>query len=285
MSFEQQLIKARLGKYAARIVAMGRPAIRISTKATEDAEIPLGASKMGGRPDMPPGVAWPMRFGQQLGFLGQINLADVRDFVPNNPLPNSGRLLFFYDVVDMPFGDDPGDENGWKVLYITEPADRLRRTPGEKEDDGDSDCFNACQVTFAREMSYPSAGSAELSTLGLSDVQEEKLFDLGRNEDETPGDNPVHRMLGHARFIQGDTRRDCSLLYHRIFEKDMKYLSEEDLEPFLSDLDQWDLLLQLESDNEMCTCWYDCGTLYFWIHRNDLLAARFDRVRMFLQCY
>ncbi len=45
----------------ARLLAQARPALVLATAAADEAAIPLGASKIGGRPDLPPGMAWPTR--------------------------------------------------------------------------------------------------------------------------------------------------------------------------------------------------------------------------------
>ena len=46
----------------------------------------------------------------------------------------------------------------------------------------------------------------------------------------------------------------------------------------------WMLLLQVDTDDKAGWMWGDCGTLYYWIRRPDLLAGRFDRVWMIFQC-
>jgi hypothetical protein len=43
------------------LVSQARPAVLLLTSAAEEDEIPLGASKIGGRPDLPKGAGWPTR--------------------------------------------------------------------------------------------------------------------------------------------------------------------------------------------------------------------------------
>src|SRR5262245_27455074 len=43
------------------------------------AGLPLGASRFGGVPDLPPGAAWPDREGVPMEFIAQIRLADLSD--------------------------------------------------------------------------------------------------------------------------------------------------------------------------------------------------------------
>jgi uncharacterized protein YwqG len=44
-----------------RLAAQARPAVLLVTSETDEDELPLGASKIGGRPDLPSGMAWPVR--------------------------------------------------------------------------------------------------------------------------------------------------------------------------------------------------------------------------------
>lgn len=75
-------------------------------------EAPLGASRIGGGPDLPP-LAWPSNGrGMRHPFLMQINLADITALGgPTKPLPEDGLLSFFVhddallvDVVYTPPG-------------------------------------------------------------------------------------------------------------------------------------------------------------------------------------
>ncbi|MGO4872211.1 MAG: DUF1963 domain-containing protein [Roseiarcus sp.] len=45
----------------ARLAARARPAVLLTTAPADEGEIPLGASKLGGAPDLPRGTAWPER--------------------------------------------------------------------------------------------------------------------------------------------------------------------------------------------------------------------------------
>lgn len=45
----------------ARLLSQARPALLLATIAADEGAIAPGASKIGGRPDLPPGMAWPTR--------------------------------------------------------------------------------------------------------------------------------------------------------------------------------------------------------------------------------
>ncbi len=54
--------------------------------------------------------------------------------------------------------------------------------------------------------------------------------------------------------------------------------------PLARGVDEWLLLLQLDSDDNAGTMWGDAGMLYFWIRKADLAASRFERTWMTWQC-
>src|SRR5437870_1820334 len=58
----------------AKILAVTRPTINVDSVKASEKSIPVGASKLGGGPDLPPGTSWPAIDGNPLSFLGQFNL-------------------------------------------------------------------------------------------------------------------------------------------------------------------------------------------------------------------
>src|SRR6185295_2063256 len=59
-----------------------RYSIRLHTALASDDEVALGATKIGGQPDLPEDMPWPEWRGAPLNFLAQIHLADVARYDP-----------------------------------------------------------------------------------------------------------------------------------------------------------------------------------------------------------
>src|SRR5262245_22224151 len=80
-----------------------RPALYMDSAPADDAELPPGCTKFGGRPDLPQGVQWPL-YPQPSAtapseiavpvFCAQIRLSDLRDCVVGRELPPAGLLAF-----------------------------------------------------------------------------------------------------------------------------------------------------------------------------------------------
>lgn len=230
---------------AERLAALAERSWRITYARSA---IALGASRLGGAPDVPADFDWPMCGERPLSFLAQLDLADVA----SPELPPRGWLLFFYDADLLPFDFDPNDVDPRWVRYLEVDRATLRR----REQPG-SPAF-AAQLTLVIDL--PGIGDSVLEHAGL-EVEDDVAYDtacqrLSQGEEH----ERYFHLLGHPQLIQDDMRLDASA--------------------------QWRLLLQLDSDGEgLGWMWGDMGRLYFWIRRDDLAARNFDRVCLATQCY
>ncbi len=84
------------------------------TTARDESEVPLGASKHKGLPQLPSGVAWPTNHY----FFAQFNLAELHPFDLYDAFADSGMVYIFFD---------PGGEVS--VSHYDGPLDALRVVP------------------------------------------------------------------------------------------------------------------------------------------------------------
>lgn len=211
----------------------------------DDSAIPLGASRLGGMPDLPSSAAWPRRDGRPMAMLAQIDLAEAAPYLDSDePVPREGLLTLFVDPGAL---DEP---RSWQLCF-TEPGVALTRLSLPPELAGE-DRLAPARVVFEREMSWPTWDSAALDALGLSWPQLQAYGDAA----DFFEDRPIHRMLGHPTLLQ--------------------------LEPRDADPEQC-LLLQIDTDDTIGWSWGDVGCLYIWIARGDLAAGRFDRAVLGVQ--
>lgn len=88
-----------MNSLASQICSVARPALKIEVIPT-DSEIPVGATKFGGKPDLSDDMSWPEYEGKLHTFIGQFRLEDVQETQAGRLLPRSGLLSFF--VFDDP---------------------------------------------------------------------------------------------------------------------------------------------------------------------------------------
>jgi uncharacterized protein YwqG len=133
---EAVLAQAGLGEWSPRLAAAARHAMILEPgPVKEGADAPIGASRLGGTPDLPAGIPWPWRpalpdrtvFKDHaarpwpLSFVAQIDFAEILSAGGLEGFPSSGRLLFFCDPIET------WGTTGASVMFITEQTDRLGR--------------------------------------------------------------------------------------------------------------------------------------------------------------
>ncbi len=261
-----------------------RPAIGIETHEAEDASIAIGASKIGGAPDVPLGFVWPEWKGKPLGFVAQFNVEEVAASDVEHALPDSGTLSFFYAIEKQPWGF-AGDEGAWQVLWWPRGVALERRSLPFEATRRNS--LPAHALEFAVEWTVPDTNAAVLVDVEPDDAEWEAYPDwLERLGSGTSGKSR-HRLLGYADPVQDDVPLYAFLKAHNL-------KLPQDNPGFWEQMQrgeggQWRLLFQLDSQFDRQTrkakwCWGDGGMIYFCIHRDDLAARRFDKVWLQLQC-
>jgi uncharacterized protein YwqG len=282
------------------LVADLLPSIRIRARRAAR-ELGPGESRLGGCPYLPASLQWPRYLGSTweidsvtsqplrtapkevcLQFIAQLRLEDLPE-IGQSLLPKHGSLCFFYDAEGQPWGHDPAENGGWRVLYFDEPAHRLFRT--EQPVPSKASVFPTCQLSFAVEWTLPDYGVRADDTHDEQwrETLEELAQDL-RGGNDLECFEPMHRFLGHAQDIQNDMRLDCELA-SRGFQSAVAVNEAERARVLPAGAADWRLLLQVDTDDDgPGWMWGDCGRLYYWMREQDLRQKHFDAARLVLQC-
>ena len=258
---------AGLGRIVDDLVRHAKPSIRIHTRLADEAMMPVGASRVGGMPDLPPDVAWPLWNGKPLSFVCQINVQDAAEYNSEHTLPSVGLLSFFYGADEQPWGFDPKDSGGWRVFFFPPEAGTLApaAVPSEVIQMGQ---FSHCAVEFASEWTIPDTASGVGKLLNLSHTQFETMFDLA-DRLYTPVSGPmphIHRLLGHPQHVQGEMQMECQLAYNGVYCGNADSPQSEEAKALAVGASDWRLLLQIDSDDDAGMMWGDSG-------RNLLLVS------------
>jgi uncharacterized protein YwqG len=289
----QRLTAAGLGHSAEKIVRLVRPSYRLQRTLTPEEQISIGASKLGGSPDVPNGFEWPhvtnIKKPEAMEFVAQIRPSDLPEPVPE-PAPRDGLLSFFRRwsegrVFYFPEGTplmrtagpyapvDPPPSGFWQNLRAGFTHKDPRHT------------YRAASLTFESWISPADGNSSMIQQLALSEADAEAYMELCEAlwENGSPGDVVKHQMFGHASPVQNEMELECSFLRRR--EKPRWDLPPED---FVAAAQDWVLLLQLDSDDGPAGpgwMWGDLGIVYFWIHRKDLAVRTFAQAIAIEQCH
>jgi hypothetical protein len=275
---------------AEHLAGLALPALRL---VYLDEAPDIGASKLGGRPDLPQDVPWP-HFARDSGdpepmtFFGQIALADLDLHVW--PGPRDGLLSFFSWQSPEYYGVDAGGAG--RVLYL--PSDRALAPRDAPDALGADFRLGEAAVVARPELTLPTIAVSPAKVLapfgfGWDEPRYAKEHDYWALEDELAAEQgfagdpyagrpPVHRLLGWPRHVQNDVLPEIVLSH--LWANDVDYEVED---PYRQAPD-WRLLLQVESDRRVGASFGDGGTLFFGLPATDLAAGRFDRVQAASQC-
>lgn len=230
--------------HADKFLRLARPALDYKCAKTADKKIPVGASKLGGLPDLPADVKWPTHDDEPLAFLGQFHFVELSRSVVCRELPAAGWLSVFCAYSGD--GDDDFPKGTWRLLHFPAVA-KLARAASDPEM-----TFPSGRLTFTETLTLPEEDSPYRKEIGLGkDVEAWDAY-----QERIAGFRGHHQILGYPGQIQGDV----------LGKKTMRHL------------------LTIGGDNVTGWEWGDGGSLYFILPEADLLAGRFDRVTMEMQC-
>jgi uncharacterized protein YwqG len=258
------------------------------TRQSSSKPIGMGASKIGGKPHLPQGFRWPYYEGtncnkvkacRPLSFIAQINMAEVAALDSDKKLPPSGFLYFFYELDTMEWGLKPEDNGCARVFHYDVAADQLSVT--NYPDDLSSDYYvPESAVVFSKTRSIPSFEEFNDSVSAYWEDYEyaakENGIDIARY--------PDFKLLGYADLIQGSIQRECAMVESGFSSDDWKTMSESEKKEIHAKEDQRILLAQFGSISDSIM-FGDCGSIYFYIRKEDLEKGCFDDVHLSLQCY
>lgn len=231
-------------------------------------------SYLGGDPLLPERVSWPSKDGNHLAFLAALDLEEVSATNVISWLPSQGRLLFFYDIENQPWGFDPKDRGGWAVLHVDEiGAEQTTQVP-------------ALPQRFVELVIADSLPDYErFNDLGivLNQVERDCYFDGAIIE--ASGEDLDHQIGGYPRPVQGDDMEmEAQLASNGIYCGDGSGYQSEKGKQLASGKKDWRLLLQFGSDEDLDVMWGDAGYLYFWVREQDAIRGDFSGTWLVLQC-
>lgn len=267
-----------------KIVALAHPTIYIkNTPAEDETIIPIGASKMGGNPDLPPDFDWPYFGERPMTFIAQFKLSEIASLLPTAraSFPTSGMLYFFYEEYEQWFLD----KDGGHIAYIADENTDLKRRshPKKQEEYRDIEALPPHKVSYQQRITLPhiwSDNDAEFGNVFAED-DNKKLFDAYWDMMYDHQVEPGHYIGGFPWLVQNEVEWEVVTRF-----KKLNYpLDDATKEQFSQKAEQWQFLLQIDTDDSLNILWGDAGTLYVCIPKASLPQRKFDDCQTIFQCY
>jgi len=226
-----------------------------------DDQIPLGGTKMWGRPDLPPGAIWPKQKDcnsfympdsgiepeTNCSFVAQLNFADFQGTQASRFMPASGLLSIFscaeIESIGMVEGYVIYTPDTSNLVRLDPPADLHPDTAFSEQDEANA-MYGARKLTLSETLELPSPGGEspfDVLKMGYSDERYDKIFQV--KEDAKAGE--LDSILGFTRPTSGDDPLPGA---------------------------EWCKLICIENSIEM--------KLHFCIKTSDLQAANFSNVAL-----
>jgi len=286
--------------FSSLLEQMWKTSIRIEYDSNTDAECQIGASKIGGMPDLPPGFEWFYFRGKPYGdmgtyenrplsFLAQINCEEASKYDKDSILPVKGMLYFFYELETMTWGFDPKDKGSARVYYYPCDVGTLSRTDFPLELPAEYRIPEA-SITFSSRNELPDFDEFREWHEGFDGEHWYKYsLEYYKTKDKMipeSDEDSITKLLGYADSIQGSMLLSCEETTNGVFTGDFTELPEDVLRQYKKNCTKWQLLFQLDSirTEEYELLWGDIGRLYFYINMDDLKALNFDNCWLILQC-
>lgn len=274
------------------LIKSARNSVRLTIGGA--AENKIGATRFGGKPDVPEGFEWAYYEGEDYGgetksrplsFIAQFDLEEIAQFDTESLLPKTGVLSFFYELETQEWGYDPDDKGCARVFWF---EDKSALHKAEFPEDLE-DCFRLppLKISAKSEKSYPDGVDfmlqREQEMTERWDEFDEICEKLGIEEEGN-----ISKLLGWANPIQGNMTMECELISRGYYLgdgwDDVTALDRQEAEQWSAK--DWLLLFQLDivDDGDFELMFGDGGRIYFYIRKDDLEARNFDEVWLILQC-
>jgi len=276
-SLREQLTTNGLARIAANIEAVAKPSILLYAGEICDAS----STRLGGRPNLPDDVPWPRWNGTSLPFVAQLDLATIS---PDHglSLPNTGALYFFYEGGQKAWGGNPSDRGSAQVIYSSAPlsTNPLRPLPGDIP--RHFQFTGVCLDNGRPDISIPDDSDQILDGLFRDPDERNHYWEFHAQRNEAEGSKVFHRIGGYPDPVQADTRLSAQLITNGLYGKDaFKQGKAMGLWPGAV---EWELMLQVDSEESAGMMWGDAGRIYFLIRKQDLAVHAFDRIWLILEC-
>ncbi|HEV7763092.1 MAG TPA: YwqG family protein [Acidimicrobiales bacterium] len=264
------------------VTSLARPAIRLR-HADAGTRSHLGGAALLEHPDR-----WPRRDDRPLALVAVLDLEELSPFASDLDLPPRGTLNLFYDDVEQPWGFRPEDRGGWRVVLSAPDSAELVPAPVGVE------AFVSIGLRPAQTLTIPGWEEPVIDPVfpphqdrSAPAVRAREAFDSVAAAWDAVVDResvPNHQVGGWPRLQQAPIWQECDIVSRGFPLGTSEECQRARAQRDPSREQEWQLLLQLDTDEGAGWMWGDVGTLFFAARRSVPVPVRYDEAWLVLQC-
>ncbi len=261
-AFEAALREEGLGAHVDYARSVMRPGILLHA-GEAGASIPVGASKLGGEPDLGAGARWPEHDQGPYEFIAQLDLAAL----PPSTLPASG-LLSLFAATRPEEALFHGDEGYVRAIYTPASTPLVRRAlpPHSEAQAAQLEEEAAYGAEFGEAMPKPGEVSLPLSFTPFLDFPR-----APEQRKDWPLDEADRLIDVYCEVLEG--------LHETEGDQLLGYPGQRSLAYDPRGGRGWESLLCLNSHEALGWAWHDGDLLYVSIEASRLAASDFSALR------
>ena len=266
-----------------RWLRLARPAVHLAPAFADSPWV----ARLGGLPRLPERYPWPQWPGHgPLSYIGEIDCDQLQDFDLAMRLPVTGRLLFFYfdGSYDNDGGGgtvgywDPASAAGARAIFVPHPDGAAQR-----EAPTGVTVYEQAHLTGRPIMTFPGCEHPDLQAQFKAPGQDLRAFldhpvcaDTFQEALHERHYGPLHHIGGYADPVQGPVEAEIA---QAVLGK-----VPWDSQAALTEAARWELLLQIDTDDNLGMTWGDCGSLYWLARPHDLADGDLTQITFTWQC-
>ncbi len=228
---------------ASHIESLIRDTIAITPRKPKKPDSVLGASRLGGCPDLPIGSAWPTKEDGRVDFVAQLRLEDLAPLDAHHRLPPTGLVSFFHG-----YRTSGEYEAEARVLYFPDAPHGL------------------APIAPPHRRGLPKPVGIDFAPMAMLPPHSSPLVPL-----ELVGASDPYAALFDAHYRIHDD--DDNVRFHGLFGFDRPLEAEQRADE--------EVLLRLDATGGVPYDFVEAACAYYFIARDDLARRDFSKVRLY----
>lgn len=186
-----------------KIIKLIKPAIGLLTIKMESDNLKIGASKIGGKPDLPKDVSWPRLNNSDLVFCAQYNISELKKCDVENLLPEKGMFYIFIGISGE-WNEFSIEQKDCKIFFIENLEDLERKEyPTTLNVEGK---VEPAEIQFFESLTIPDDENYKL--IDYDEKYEDFYFHFYQDTEEYIAEelndlaDNMHQILGEDKSVQ-----------------------------------------------------------------------------------